>query len=53
MCTGRVDLSYIIRALSKGADGVFIGAFRLNECNYITQGNFHALALVLLCKKLM
>jgi coenzyme F420-reducing hydrogenase delta subunit/DNA-binding transcriptional ArsR family regulator len=53
MCTGRVDLSYIIRALSKGADGVFIGACRLNECNYITQGNFHALALVLLCKKLM
>jgi F420-non-reducing hydrogenase iron-sulfur subunit len=53
MCTGRVDLSYIIRAFSKGADGVFIGGCRLNECNYITQGNFHALSLVLLCKKLM
>jgi F420-non-reducing hydrogenase iron-sulfur subunit len=53
MCTGRVDLSYILRAFSKGADGVFIGGCRLNECNYITQGNFHALSIVLLCKKLM
>ncbi|OHE27668.1 MAG: methyl-viologen-reducing hydrogenase subunit delta [Syntrophus sp. RIFOXYC2_FULL_54_9] len=53
MCTGRVDLSYLLRAFSKGADGVFIGGCRLNECNYITHGNFHALGIVLLCKKLM
>jgi F420-non-reducing hydrogenase iron-sulfur subunit len=53
MCTGRVDLSYVLRAFSKGADGVFIGGCRLNECNYITHGNFHALSIVLLCKKLM
>jgi F420-non-reducing hydrogenase iron-sulfur subunit len=53
MCTGRVDLSYILRAFLKRADGVFIGGCRLNECNYITQGNFHALSTVLLCKKLM
>ena len=25
----------------------------LNECNYITHGNFHALSMVHLCKKLM
>ena len=53
MCTGRVDLSYILRAFSRGADGVFIGGCRLNECNYITHGNFHALSMVHLCKKLM
>ena len=53
MCTGRVDLSYILRAFSRGADGVFIGGCRLGECNYITHGNFHALGMVLLCKKLM
>ena len=53
MCTGRVDLSYILRAFSRGADGVFIGGCRLNECNYITHGNFHALGMVYLCKKLM
>jgi len=53
MCTGRVDLSFILRAFSKGADGVFIIGCRLNECNYITHGNFHALSMVHLCKKIM
>ena len=53
MCTGRVDLSYVLRAFSKGADGGFIVGCRLNECNYITNGNFHALGMVHLCKKLM
>ncbi len=53
MCTGRVDLSHVLRAFLKGADGVFIGGCRLNECNYITNGNFHALGMVHLCKKLM
>ena len=53
MCTGRVDLAHILRAFSKGVDGVFIGGCRLNECNYTTQGNYHALNKVLLCKKIM
>ena len=34
-------------------DGVFIGGCRLNECNYITHGNYDALNIVLLCKKIM
>jgi DNA-binding transcriptional ArsR family regulator len=34
-------------------DGVFIGGCRLNECNYITHGNYDALGMVLLCKKIM
>jgi coenzyme F420-reducing hydrogenase delta subunit len=53
MCTGRVDLSHLFRAFSKGADGVFVGGCRLNECNYITHGNFHALSVAHLGKKLM
>jgi F420-non-reducing hydrogenase iron-sulfur subunit len=53
MCTGRLDLSYILRAFSNGADGVFIVGCHLNECNYITHGNFHALSIAHLCKKLM
>jgi F420-non-reducing hydrogenase iron-sulfur subunit len=53
MCTGRVDLSFVLRAFSKGVDGVFVIGCRLNECNYITHGNFHALSMVHLCKKLM
>ena len=53
MCSGRVDLEFVLRAFSKGMDGVFIGGCRLNECNYITHGNYHALNMVLLCKKIM
>ena len=53
MCSGRVDLEFILRAFSKGADGVFIGGCRLNECNYITQGNYDALSNVFLCRKIM
>jgi F420-non-reducing hydrogenase iron-sulfur subunit len=53
MCSGRVDLEFILRAFSNGMDGVFIGGCRLNECNYITHGNYHALNMVLLCRKIM
>jgi len=53
MCAGRVDLAFVLRAFSNGADGVFIGGCHLNECHYITDGNYHALNMVLLCKKLM
>ncbi len=53
MCTGRVDLSFVLRAFQKGADGVFIGGCHLNECNYTTQGNFYALRMSYLCRKLL
>lgn len=43
MCTGRVDLEFVLRALSKGADGVFIGGCWLGECHYVTEGNYDAL----------
>jgi F420-non-reducing hydrogenase iron-sulfur subunit len=53
MCSGRVDLEFVLRAFSNGIDGVFVGGCRLNECNYITHGNYHALGMVLLCRKIM
>jgi F420-non-reducing hydrogenase iron-sulfur subunit len=53
MCSGRVDLKFILRAFSNGVDGVFIGGCRLGECNYVTHGNYHALNMALLCKKIM
>jgi coenzyme F420-reducing hydrogenase delta subunit/DNA-binding transcriptional ArsR family regulator len=53
MCSGRVDLAFLLRAFAKGVDGVFIGGCRLKECNYITHGNFHALSTVLLFRKIM
>ena len=53
MCSGRVDLGFVLRAFEKGHDGVFIGGCRLNECNYITHGNYDALGMVFLCRKIM
>jgi F420-non-reducing hydrogenase iron-sulfur subunit len=53
MCTGRIDLAFVLRAFSQGADGVFIAGCRLNECNYATHGNFYALSMVGLCKKIL
>jgi coenzyme F420-reducing hydrogenase delta subunit len=53
MCSGRVDLEFVLRAFAGGQDGVFVGGCRLNECNYVTHGNFDALANVYLCQKIM
>jgi coenzyme F420-reducing hydrogenase delta subunit/ferredoxin len=53
MCSGRIDPAFIFRAFSNGSDGVFIGGCRLGECNYITHGNYHALNIVLLCKRII
>ena len=53
MCSGRVDLEFILRAFLRGQDGVLIGGCRLNECNYVTQGNYDALGNTYICKKLM
>jgi F420-non-reducing hydrogenase iron-sulfur subunit len=53
MCTGRIDLAFILKAFSNGSDGVFIGGCHLGECNYVTHGNYHALNMVLLCRKIM
>ena len=53
MCSGRVDLEFVLRAFANGMDGVFIGGCRLDECNYITHGNYHALTMVLLCRKIL
>jgi coenzyme F420-reducing hydrogenase delta subunit len=46
-------MAHVFRAFSKGADGVFLGACHLNECNYITHGNYHALTMVNICRKIM
>jgi len=53
MCSGRVDLEFVLRAFANGNDGVFIGGCRLNECNYVTHGNYDALGNVYLCRKIM
>lgn len=53
MCTGRVDLSYPLRAFRKGADGVIIGGCWPGECHYVTEGNYDALGNMYLTRKLL
>lgn len=53
MCTGRLDLSMVFRAFTKGADGIFIAGCHLNECNYITHGNFHAMSMTHIGKAIL
>jgi len=53
MCSGRVDLEFILRAFANGNDGVFIGGCWLGECHYITEGNHDALSMMHLGKKLL
>jgi coenzyme F420-reducing hydrogenase delta subunit/NAD-dependent dihydropyrimidine dehydrogenase PreA subunit len=53
MCTGRVDMSFVLRAFEKGADGVIIGGCWLGECHYVTEGNYDALNMMHLCRKLL
>ncbi len=53
MCSGRVDLEFVLRAFSNGQDGVLIGGCRLNDCNYATHGNYDALANTYICKNIL
>jgi len=53
MCSGRIDLEFILRAFSNGQDGVFIGGCKLDECNYVTHGNYDALANTYIIKKIL
>lgn len=53
MCTGRIDLAFIARAFLNEADGVFIAGCRLNECSYITHGNYYALNMTILFKRIL
>lgn len=53
MCTGRVDLAFVLRALQNGADGVIIGGCWPGECHYVTEGNYDALGNLHLGRKLL
>ena len=53
MCSGRVDLEFILRAFMNGQDGVFVGGCKLDECNYTTQGNYDALSNVKIARKIL
>jgi len=53
MCSGRVDLKNIFQVFAGGADGMFIGGCHLNDCHYITHGNYDAMSMVHISRKLL
>ena len=53
MCSGRVDLEFVLRSFINGMDGVFVGGCWLGECHYVTEGNYDALSMMHLGKKLL
>ncbi|MBN2044746.1 MAG: hydrogenase iron-sulfur subunit [Anaerolineales bacterium] len=50
MCSGRIDPSFILKALAGGADGVLITGCHPGECHYLEQ-NYKALRRVKLLKR--
>jgi len=52
MCSGRVDPSFILDALRKGADGVLVCGCHPGDCHY-TEGNIHMLRRLPLVHKLL
>ena len=49
-CTGKVDAIHLMKALEKGADGVYIAACLEGDCHF-KDGNLHATAHVKQIKK--
>lgn len=50
MCSGRLDPTFVLKALSSGADGVMITGCHPGECHYIEQ-NYKALRRYLLLRR--
>jgi len=52
MCTGRVEPTFVLKALEKGADGVLIAGCHPGDCHYV-EGNYKTLRRFLLLKKML
>src|SRR5512141_517586 len=50
MCSGRLDPTFVIKALASGADGVLISGCHPGECHYLEQ-NYKALRRYLLMRR--
>ncbi|MCB2189672.1 MAG: hydrogenase iron-sulfur subunit [Deltaproteobacteria bacterium] len=53
MCSARADLRHILEAFRSGADGMFVGGCHLDDCHYLTHGNYEALSMVRLAGGLL
>jgi F420-non-reducing hydrogenase iron-sulfur subunit len=52
MCSGAVDIVYILKALMDGADAVLVGGCHPGDCHY-QSGNFKARRRVAILKKIL
>ena len=52
MCSGRLDPTFVFKALSGGADGVLITGCHPGECHYIEQ-NYKAMRRYLLMRRVL
>jgi len=52
MCSGRVDVQFVLKAFAKGADGVLIGGCHPGDCHY-QEGNYKALRRYRLLRRLI
>lgn len=52
MCSGRIDPHFIVDALQKGFDGVFIGGCHIGECHY-QDGNIYTLKRIKMLEKVL
>lgn len=50
MCSGRLDPTFVLKALADGADGVMISGCHPGECHYLEQ-NYKALRRYMLLKR--
>ncbi|OGO37800.1 MAG: methyl-viologen-reducing hydrogenase subunit delta [Chloroflexi bacterium RBG_16_57_11] len=50
MCSGRLDPTFVFKALAEGADGVLITGCHPGECHYLEQ-NYKALRRFLLMRR--
>jgi F420-non-reducing hydrogenase iron-sulfur subunit len=52
MCSGRVDVQFVLKAFAKGADGVLIGGCHPGDCHY-QEGNYKAFRRFRLLQRLI
>ena len=52
MCTGRIDMLFILKAFMDGADGVLVSGCHFGDCHYL-EGNFKAAKRMFMLKSLM
>ncbi len=52
MCSGRLDPTFVYKALASGADGVLISGCHPGECHYLEQ-NYKALRRFLLMRRVL